>query len=179
MKTLLATALFAAMTALAASAMTTDSASIVALVRSTPELAIDNSVPPPGDWSIKTHPFVRLTRAPEGTTGGFIDPDFAASGLLAPGTRVIAVPLESGGSGGVFTQVVFAQSDENAKPFYAGYIHSGGHLVVNVGYHGIEAILPKYGPNDPNCCPSHYLIQTYTIENGKLKLVSEKTVVRP
>jgi hypothetical protein len=177
MKTPFLAGFFFLAAALVASAMTTDAPSIIALVKASPQLAIDASVHPPGDWSPKTHPYVRVVGT-EGS-GGFIDADFASAGIVAPGVRVIAVPLESGGSGGVFTQLIFAQSNLGGRPFFAGTIGSGGHLLVNVGYHGIEAILPKYGPNDPNCCPSHYLVQTYAIADKRLKLVSEKTVVKP
>jgi hypothetical protein len=178
MKTPIAVALLAALAVFGASAMTTDSAGIVALIKATPELQIDTSVPEIAGWNAKTHPYVRVKSEGEGV-GGFIDPDFAAVGTLAGGMRALSVPLESGGSGGVFTQIVFAQNDVDSKPYFAGTIQSGGHLAVNVTYNGIVAILPKYGPNDPNCCPSHYAIQTFLIVNKKLKLSSEKTVVKP
>ena len=34
------------------------------------------------------------------------------------------------------------------------------------------------GPNDPMCCPTMRVIQTYTLENGELKL-TEETPVTP
>jgi hypothetical protein len=160
-------------------AMTNDSATIIALVKASPQLAIDPSVPAPGEWSKKTHPYVRVVGAPEGTVGGSIDPDFAAIGIMAGGAQVMAIPLESGGSGGVFSQLIFVRPEEDAKPFYAGYITSGGHLAVNVTYHGIVAVSPHYGPNDPNCCPSKYDTTTYAIVGGKLKALSTRTTVKP
>jgi hypothetical protein len=158
-------------------AMTTDSATIVALVRATPALSIDATVPSEG-WNPKTHPYVRLKSA-ETQPGGFIDADRASIGLIEAGTQVMAVPLESGGSGGVFTQIVFAQGISDAKPYYAGAIFSGGHLNVNVTYHGIVAIYPDYGPHDANCCPSKYAIETYTLAGGRLKLLSRRISAKP
>jgi hypothetical protein len=158
-------ALLALCTMVPAGAMTTDRASIIALVRQTKALTLQGT-------------FVRF--AGDGDqAGGDILPDFAAAGLLEGGTRVIAVPLESGGSGGVFTQILFAQGVDDAEPYYLGAITSGGHLNVNVTYHGIVATYPDYGANDPNCCPSKYAIDTYTIDRHALKRVSSRVVKKP
>jgi len=158
--------------------MTTGGASIIALVKATPALKIDATVPPIGGWSAKTHPYVRV-RNSEQTAGGAIDPDSASIGRLADGTQVMAVPLVSGGSGGVFTQILFAQPDESGKPFYLGAITSGGHLGVNVTYHGVVAISPIYGPNDPNCCPSKYERRTYDVSGHALKLIARSESAKP
>lgn len=160
-------------------AMTNDSATIVALVRSTTQLKIDNTVPAPSGWDKATHPYVRVVGAREDLSGGNIDPDFAALGIMSDGTQVMAVPLESGGSGGVFTQIVFVRSDPYSKPYFAGFIDSGGHLAVNVAYHSIVATSPHYGPKDANCCPSSYDIRTYVVAGKQLKLVSAKTAAKP
>lgn len=161
-----------------APAMTTAGDSIVALVKAAPALTVDPKVPPIGGWSAKTHPYVRVGKN-EQTPGGAIDPDFASIGRLADGTQVMAVPLFSGGSGGIFTQILFAQSDQSSKPFYLGAITSGGHLAVNVTYNGIVAISPIYGPNDPNCCPSKYERRTYAVAGRVLKLVARSESAKP
>ncbi len=165
--------------ALPAQAMTNDSATIIALVKASPQLAIDPSAPPPGTWDKKTHPYVRVVAAPEGTVGGNIDPDLASMGIMSGGAQVMAVPLESGGSGGVFTQLIFVRPDRDSKPFFAGYITSGGHLAVDVTYHAIVAISPHYGPNDANCCPSKYDTRTYAFAGGKVSLQTTRTTVKP
>lgn len=166
------------LTVVPAVAMTTDGATILALVKATPALKIDPSVPAIGRWNPKTHPYVRVGKG-EDAMGGAIDPDFASIGRLAGGTQVMAVPLESGGSGGFFAQILFAQTDVDSKPFYLGSINSGGHLAVNITYHGIVAISPVYGPNDPNCCPSKYEHRTYNIVGRSLKLVSTSVSAKP
>jgi hypothetical protein len=152
-------------------AITTDARSIIALIRATPALAIDTTVPASLGFDPAKQPYVRIVGAPEGTSGGYIDPDYATIGTLADGTRVLAVPLESGGSGGVFTQILFAQTD-GAAPVYAGYVTSAGHLRVDVSARGIIATYPIYGPNDANCCPKQYGHDLYGIAGGKLVSVS-------
>jgi hypothetical protein len=171
------TMLLAAACVLPASAMTTDAQTIVRLIESTRALIVDRSVPAPGGTDPKTHPYVRVA-GQQGFATGSVDAEFASIGRMADGTQVMAVPLDSGGSGGVFTQLIFAQPIDGA-PYYAGYITSGGHLGVNITYHGIVAISPHYGANDPNCCPSRYDRRTYTIAERRLALLSTETVKRP
>jgi hypothetical protein len=166
-----------ALPAVPARAMTTDPSSIIALVRATKALAIDATVTSAG-WNLRTHPYVKLN-GEQGQPGGFIDADRASIGLMEGGMQVMAVPLESGGSGGVFTQIVFAQGIDDRQPYYVGAIESGGHLNVNVTFHGVVAIYPDYGPNDPNCCPSKYAIETYVVAAHRLKLLSRHTVIKP
>jgi len=93
--------------------------------------------------------------------------------MLSDGTSAIAVPLESEGSGGIFTQLVFARTGD--RPYaYAGVIGSGGHLDVRITGGEIVAALPYYGPNDQNCCPSQRIVQGYTVRAGHLVKISEK-----
>lgn len=178
MTKVLLTALAALLCAAPAAAMTSDPASIVALVKSAKGLTIDATVPPIGGWDKKTHPYVRVGTGKD-AVGGAIDPEFASIGRLAGGTQVMAVPLFSGGSGGIFTQILFAQTDDSSRPFYLGSIDSGGHLAVNITYHGIVAISPVYGPNDPNCCPSKYERRVYDVSGRTLKLVARSQSAKP
>jgi hypothetical protein len=105
---------------------------IVALVKATPQLKIDRSVPPSSALDPKSHPYVNVLGAPEGQAiGGYVTSELAHQGTLTSGYDVLAVPLDSGGSGGVFTQIVFARRGH--VPFvYAGHIDSAGHLGVQV-----------------------------------------------
>ena len=86
---------------------------IVALVAGSPQLRIDDTLFS-STSDAKTHPYVNIRNGPEGTIGGYLVPEGARAGTLSDGTYVLAVPLDSGGSGGIFTQIVFAQSDECA-----------------------------------------------------------------
>ena len=101
---------------------------IVALVKATPQLKIDPSVPPSPAFDPKSHPYVDVLGVPEGQAiGGYVTSELAHRGTLTSGYEVLAVPLDSGGSGGVFTQIVFARRGH--VPFaYAGHIDSAGHL---------------------------------------------------
>jgi hypothetical protein len=149
-------------------------AQIVALVKTTPQLKIDTSVTS-AEFDPKTHPYVNVRGAAEGEyVGGYLMSEDAHDGRLAGGEQVVAIPLESGGSGGVFTQILFARSGDRAYA-YVGAIASGGHLDVRVGDGEIVATLPYYGANDPNCCPSKRIVQAYAVRSGKLVKVSEKT----
>jgi hypothetical protein len=151
--------------------MTNDPASIISLIRATPSLTIDTTVPQSFGWDLQTHPYVRLG-SEQAPVGGYVDADAASIGLVAGGTQVMSVPLESGGSGGIFTQILFARDVQDAAPYYVGAISSGGHLEVNITYHGVVATYPDYAAGDPNCCPSKYSSDTYTIVDRKLKLLS-------
>jgi hypothetical protein len=159
--------------------MSPQAAQILALVKATPKLKIDTSVPPSEAFNAKTNPYVNVLGVPEGqAVGGYVLGAEAQRGTLKDGTNVIAVPLESGGSGGVFTQILFARRGA-ASYAYVGYISSGGHLDVRVKGGNLVATLPYYGANDPNCCPSKMIVQTYAIAGGKLKQIAEKTVPTP
>lgn len=164
---------------LLAAPVSLSSAQIVALVKATPQLKIDSSVPPTSAYDAKTHPYVDVLGVPEGQSiGGYIATDYAHEGTLGDGDDVLAVPLDSGGSGGIFTQIVFVRHGGYGF-VYAGHIDSGGHLDVRIKDGVIVATLPYYGANDPNCCPSKRTTQTYTVQNGRLHKLSEKTVPIP
>lgn len=147
----------------------------VVLVKATKQLTIDTSAPPMDAFPAKTNPFVNVAGAPEGTVGGYLDPQDAHEGKLANGTVVLAIPLDSGGSGGVFTQIVFAGKSASSLS-YAGYVTSGGHADVEIAGGKIVARIPDYGPNDPNCCPSRFRITAYDVAGGKLHELSHVTV---
>ena len=154
------------------------SAQAIALVKATPQLKIDNSVPPSDAFDKRTHPYVVLKGVPEGTVGGYLSAEYANEGTLSNGVDAVVIPLDSGGSGGVFTQIVFARTGK-APLAYAGYMNSGGHLGVKVSGGAIVATMADYGPNDPNCCPSKRIVQSYAVLGGKLHKTSEKTVPNP
>jgi hypothetical protein len=150
---------------------------IVALVELTPQLRIDKTIFSAA-FDAKTHPYVNVRNAPEGTIGGYLVPEGSHRGLLSDGTYVLAVPLDSEGSGGVFTQIIFAGHDSNVLG-YVGYIDSGGHLDVQIENGVIVADLPYYGDDSPNCCPRERTVQTYTVRGGALVKLSEKRAPIP
>ncbi len=145
---------------------------IVALVQGSPQLRIDETIFSSG-FDAQTHPFVNIRSAPEGTIGGYLVPESAHNGTLRDGTYVLAVPLDSGGSGGVFTQILFAGRSAKALA-YIGYIDSAGHLSVSVEDGVIVARLPYYGDDSPNCCPKQYVVRTYAVRGGALIKLSER-----
>jgi hypothetical protein len=149
---------------------------IVALVGTSPQLRIDETIFSSA-VDAKTHPYVNIRNAPEGTIGGYLVPEASHGGSLSDGTYVLAVPLDSGGSGGVFTQILFAGHDSALG--YAGYIESGGHLDVRINGGTIVADMPYYGDDSPNCCPKQHIVQTYTIRGGALVKLSDKRAPIP
>jgi hypothetical protein len=154
-------------------------AQIVGLVKLTPQLKIDVSVNSSA-FDSATHPYVNVLDVAEGqTAGGFLVSDRAHQGTLSDGQDVLIVPLDSGGSGGIFTQVVFARRGDRAFT-YAGHIGSErGHLDVRFQLGAIVADLPHYGPSDPNCCPSQRIFDTYTVRDGRLVKLLEKRLTIP
>ena len=150
---------------------------IVALVNASPQLRIDETIFSAA-FDAKTHPYVNIRTAPEGTIGGYLVPEGANRGVLSDRTYVLAVPLDSEGSGGVFTQILFAGRD-SATLGYVGYISSGGHLDVQITNGVIVADMPYYGDDSPNCCPKEHTVQTYTVRNGTLVKLSEKRAPIP
>lgn len=159
--------------------MTPLNAQVIALVKATQKLKIDKTVPTSEGFDAKTQPYINVLGVPEGeAVGGYLESDGAHHGTLSNGYNALAVPLESGGSGGVFTQIVFARHG-NAKYAYAGYISSAGHLSVQIKNGTIVATLPYYAERDPNCCPSKMIVQTYTVQGAALHKITDKTIPTP
>lgn len=150
-------------------------AAALTLVEATPQLRIERSVPAMDAFPAKTHPYVVIAKAPEGTVGGYLDAEYAHQGKLADGRLALAIPLDSGGSGGVFTQIVFAGKSASQLS-YAGYVTSGGHADVEIKDGRIVARIPEYGRSDPNCCPSRFLEMTYDVVDGRLHETSHVSV---
>jgi hypothetical protein len=163
----------------AAAANVPTPAQTLALVKASPQLKIDKTVPATETYDAKTQPYVDVLGTREGQTiGGYLDAKDARHGTLTSGFVVLAVPLDSGGSGGVFTQLVFARRGAAAF-FLAGHIDSGGHLDVQIKNGAIVATMPYYGPKDPNCCPSKMIVQQFTIRDNRLQRTSQRTVQTP
>ena len=150
---------------------------IVALVKASPQLRIDETIFSSA-FDAQTHPYVNIRNAPQGTIGGYLVPESANVGTLTGGTLVLAVPLDSGGSGGIFTQILFAGRDVG-KLSYAGFVDSGGHLAVRIENGVVIADMPYYGDDSPNCCPKQHTVQTYTVRGGTLVKLSEKRAPIP
>ena len=91
-----------------------------------------------------------------------------------------AVPLigENGGGSGVFTTLNVVQ-DVNGAPTPVAMTLLGDRVAVHdvsVGPNQIVVDMTTQGPNDPMCCPTMRVIQTYTLENGELKMTEESPV---
>jgi hypothetical protein len=86
---------------------------------------------------------------------------------------VLIVPLVSGGSGGVFTTILF--TNIKSKASYVGRIDSQGHLDVHLSTGIINAVTPVYGPHDPQSNPSAHKTVRYHIRNGRLMKIDEFT----
>jgi hypothetical protein len=103
---------------------------------------------------------------------GYVAYDTLDYGYLANGSDVLIVPLESGGSGGVFSTLLFTAA--RSRPAFVGVLSSpAGHLDVHLQTGKIVVRTPIYGVNDPNCCPSAHKLVRYTLVGGKLKKLDE------
>ncbi|MGC8484039.1 MAG: hypothetical protein ACP5O6_00170 [Candidatus Baltobacteraceae bacterium] len=148
------------------------------LLRATTQI---RALPNPGGYGAAMDiPFVRVRGAAEGSSARFADARYAVSGTMGPESqKIVAIPLMSGGSGADFTVLLFA-ADGTGALRYAGKIDwGGGHIGVAVTYATIVVTEPIYGANDPNCCPSAYLVELYQVRNGKLTRVGSANVPRP
>jgi hypothetical protein len=100
---------------------------------------------------------------------GWVTPDDVTDGFLADGQRVMAVPINSGGSGGVFMALLFTQIGGTTR--FVGTIPSpDGHLSVSVngGHLVIQTPIPGGGAN---CCPWALHFERATLHG--IRLVSE------
>ncbi len=102
----------------------------------------------------------------EGSTG-WVDPNLVTDGFLADGQRVMIVPIDSGGSGGVFTALLFAQIGGRTR--FLGTLPSpAGHLGASLEAGRIVIRTPVYGASDPNCCPSALHYERATLHGTRL-----------
>ncbi len=114
----------------------------------------------------------RLRVEVSGANGGYVFPAEARTGVLAHGQPVMILPLPSGGSGGVFTTLLFTQL--NGRTRFVGYVPSpDGHLDVVLDDGALLIRTPVYGPGDANCCPSKLHYERATLRG--LRLVTLKT----
>ena len=102
----------------------------------------------------------------DGSTG-WVDPSLVTDGFLANGQRVMIVPIDSGGSGSVFTALLFTQIGGATR--FAGTLPSpAGHLGVSLEGGRIVIRTPVYGASDPNCCPSALHYERATLRGTRL-----------
>ena len=98
---------------------------------------------------------------------GWVDPSLVTDGFLADGQRVMIVPIDSGGSGGVFTALLFTRIGGMTR--FVGTLPSpAGHLGVSLEGGRIVIRTPVYGASDPNCCPSALHYERATLRGTRL-----------
>jgi heat shock protein HslJ/LysM repeat protein len=83
---------------------------------------------------------------------------------------------ENSGGSGVFTYVG-AQLNQNGQPVDAGTVWVGDRtqiksMTVQNGQIGLEIV--TQGPNDPMCCPTTKMRQTYALQKGQLAQVGSE-----
>lgn len=111
----------------------------------------------------------RLQYTVKGTSGvgGFADPSTVDDGYLSDGQEVLIVPLGSGGSGGVFTALLWTNIGGAWK--FVGSVPSNGHLRIYVNEGKLVIVTPIYRDGDPQCCPSKYHYAISTLAGVRLK----------
>ncbi len=102
----------------------------------------------------------------DGDQLGYLDAAALDYGFQVDSTDVLIVPLISGGSGGVFTTLIFTTT--HRTPTYVGKIDSAGHLDVHLSQGVINAVTPTYGPHDPQAFPSGHRTVRYAVSRGAL-----------
>jgi hypothetical protein len=157
---LLTSAALVLATALPASADILTQARLEALVKSSSLLSIK---------PIGGRPYVSVKG--DGDALGYLDAAALDYGYQVDKTDVLIVPLVSGGSGGVFTTLIF--STVGRRPVYIGKIDSNGHLDVHLSQGVIDAVTPTYGPHDPQARPSGHHTVRYAVHGGKLITVDD------
>jgi hypothetical protein len=128
-----------------------------------------NATPPLHAASRDDRMWVSLARG--GDAVGYLDPTLLDYGYTIDKQDVLIVPLTSGGSGGVFTTVLFTHL--STTPVFAGKIDSDGHLDVHLAFGMIEARTPVYGPHDPQAAPSGHKTVRYRLRGTTLVKVDE------
>jgi hypothetical protein len=103
---------------------------------------------------------------------GFAIPSLVDDGYLTNGQEVLIVPLDSGGSGGVFATLLYTRVLGKTWQ-YVGYLPSqNGHLNVHIEQGTLVAVTPIYASGDPNCCPSKQHHVRYSLVGTKLKQIA-------
>ena len=93
--------------------------------------------------------------------------DTVGHGFLANDQEVMIVPLVSGGSGGVFTTLLFTRLGGRVQ--FVGIIPSpSGHLDVSLSEGRLLVRTPVYKAGDANCCPSAIHYERDTLRGTKL-----------
>jgi hypothetical protein len=125
--------------------------------------------PPPGTRLESQSVYVSVVGA---NVEGSIDPAEARRGILKNNQEVMLVPIESGGSGGIFDTLLFTRLGGRTQ--FVGIIPSpGGHLDVAVEGGVIVVRVPIYKAGDPNCCPSGFHWERDTLHGLKLIKLKE------
>jgi hypothetical protein len=136
-------------------------AQVEAWLSSSPRIVHEK--PPPSSTG---HGIYVSVRGVQGSTG-WVDPGVVQVGLLAGGQPVMIVPIASGGSGGVFTTLLFTTL-RGATRFVAPLQSASGHLDVYLDGGRIVVKRPVYKANDPNCCPSGFRYERATLRGTTL-----------
>jgi hypothetical protein len=134
-------------------------------------ITIVNANPPLSTGSNSGRWWVSVAKGADAV--GYLDTTIVDYGYTRDGLGVLIVPLPSGGSGGVFTTLLFTGTGR--VPHYVGKLDSQGHLDVFLDQGLINARVPVYGPNDPQCCPSGHKNTRYRIEGTKLIKIDDFT----
>jgi hypothetical protein len=100
-------------------------------------------------------------------TSGFVKSDAVDDGFLSTAQEVLILPLDSGGSGGVFTTLLWTRIARAWK--FVGYLPSkAGHLSVYLQRGRLNVVTPIYASGDPNCCPSKHHHEIDTLQATRL-----------
>ena len=137
---------------------------LAAALASSSQIHVCSDKPPFGN--------ARCVAVGQGQYRGFLMPETLSYGYLHDGQDLLIVPLGSGGSGGVFVDLLF--TSVMSKPYFIGVVPSEtGHLQVSIADGQILVETPVYKGNDPNCCPSAKHFIRYNLRRNALVKIDE------
>jgi hypothetical protein len=120
---------------------------------------------------VEGRPYLAVRGANPGVGGYPLLGDIVYVDMDGDGVEEAAIPLNSGGTAGNLGFVVYRQAAPAPQlaAWQGGYklglqIEAGRLVVRNALYAGWE----------PNCCPSGFSFDTYTLENGRLHLAAHR-----
>lgn len=104
--------------------------------------------------------------------------DYVAFGTIADDTRAAALLVSQTGGSGTFYDLAVVQI-EDGQAVAVDTIYVGDRVQVNelsIQDGVIVLDMVTQGPEDPMCCPTQRVIQTYELVDGELVLVSSEVV---
>lgn len=113
----------------------------------------------------------------EQSGGELVEEDIQYVDLTGDGREEAIVPLFSGGTAGNIALWVYGYVDDRLEMLLSQ--PDAYKISARVEDGTLVLVEPVYGPDDPNCCPSHIHNSYYEWDGSELALVHEETIDNP